>query len=75
MLDHQLPYLPGFGDFWSQLDDVFAWLDGSRPLPQLTEIHPTEEVTDWRPARHMTSWRQRSPIELIRFAGGWSPRR
>ena len=69
MLGHQLPHLSSFGDFWSQLDDVFAWLDGSRPLSQLTEIRPTEPVTDWRPARHMTSWRQRSPIELIRFAG------
>lgn len=69
MLGHQLPHLPSFDDFWSQLDDVFAWLDGSRPLPQLTEIPPTESVTDWRPARHMTSWTQGSPIELIRFAG------
>ena len=49
--------------------DEIAWLDGSRPLPQLTEIPPAEPVTVWRPARHMTSWQQRSPIELIRFAG------
>lgn len=69
MLGHQLPHLPSFDDFWSQLDNMFAWLDGSRHLPQLTEISPTEAVTDWRPARHMTSWQQRSPIELIRFAG------
>ena len=41
MLGHQLPSLPSFDDFWSQLDDVFAWLDGSQPLPQLTEIQPT----------------------------------
>ena len=40
-----------------------------RPLPQLPEIQPTEPLTDWRPARHMTTWQQRSPIELIRFAG------
>ena len=69
MLGHQLPHLPSFDDFWSQLDDVFAWLDGNRPVPQLTEIWPTEPVTGWRPARHMTSWQQGSPIELIRFAG------
>ncbi len=69
MLGHQLPHLPSFDDFWSQLDDVFAWLDGDRPVPQLTEIRPTEPVTGWRPARHMTSWQQGSPIELIRFAG------
>ena len=69
MLGHQLPALPSFDDFWSQLDDVFAWLDGSRPLPQLTEIQPTEPVTSWRPVRHMTSWPQGAPMELIRFAG------
>lgn len=69
MLGHQLPHLPRFDDFWDQLDDVFAWLDGLRPLPKLTEIRPTEPVTNWRPARHMTSWQQGSPIELIRFAG------
>lgn len=69
MLGHQLPHLPSFDAFWSQLDDIFAWLDGSWPLPHLPEIQPTEPVTDWRPARHMTSWQQRSPIELIRFAG------
>ena len=69
MLGHQLPFLPPFEDFWSQLDNVFAWLSGSRPLPQLTELSPTESVTDWRPARHMTTWRNGSPMELIRFAG------
>ena len=69
MLGHQLPHLPSFDDFWSRLDDLFAWLAGTRPLPQLAEIRPTEQVTDWRPARHMTSWKQGSPIELIRFAG------
>lgn len=69
MLGHQLPFLPSFDDFWSQLDDVFSWLEGSRPLPQLAEIQPTESVTEWRPARHMTSWQEGSAIELIRFAG------
>ncbi len=42
------PHLPSFDAFWSRLDDIFAWLDGSRPLPQLPEIQPTEPVTDWR---------------------------
>ncbi len=69
MLGHQLPFLPKFEDFWSQLDDFFAWFDGRLPVVPLAEIQPTENVTDWRPARHMTSWRETSQIELIRFAG------
>ncbi len=69
MLGHQLPFLPQFEDFWSQLDDVFTWLEGALPAAPLAEIQSREPVTDWRPARHMTSWRETFPIELIRFAG------
>jgi predicted nucleotidyltransferase component of viral defense system len=41
MLRHQLPELPPFESFWSELDDVFAWLDRGmarpivRPAPAL----------------------------------------
>ena len=69
MLGHQLPFLPPFEDFWSQLDSVFAWLSGSRPVPELAEFPSIAPVSDWRPARHMTTWQAGSPIELIRFAG------
>ncbi len=69
MLGHQLPFLPPFEAFWSQLEDVFAWLSGTRPVPQLPELSPTEPVTDWRPARHMTTWHTEAPMERIRFAG------
>lgn len=69
MLSHQLPFLPSFETFWSQLADVFAWLSENRPVPRPPELPPTEPVTDWRPARHMTTWYTGSPIELIRFAG------
>lgn len=69
MLGHQLPFLPRFEDFWSQLENVFAWLTGVQPVAVLPELAPTEPVTDWRPARHMTTWRTGSPMELIRFAG------
>lgn len=69
MLRHQLPFLPPFEDFWSHLDNVFAWLSGCQPVPQLTDFPAREPVTDWRPARHMTTWGEKSPIELIRFAG------
>ncbi|WP_419864174.1 nucleotidyl transferase AbiEii/AbiGii toxin family protein [Candidatus Poriferisodalis sp.] len=69
MLGHQLPFLPPFDDFWSQLDEVFGWLSGSTPVPIL-EPYPVGDATpDWRPSRHMTTWQSGSPIELIRFAG------
>lgn len=69
MLGHQLPFLPPFDDFWSQLDEVFGWLSGSRPVPIL-EPYPVGDATpDWRPSRHMTTWQSGSPIELVRFAG------
>ena len=69
MLRHQLPFLPPFHDFWSQLGDVFAWLGDSRPVPVPEAFPGIETASDWRPARHMTTWRTGSPIELIRFAG------
>lgn len=69
MLGHQLPFLPPFEGFWSQLEGVFAWLGETRPVAQLPELSPTEPVADWRPARHITTWRTGSPMELIRFAG------
>jgi hypothetical protein len=32
MLGHQLPRpLPPFADFWAALEEVFGWLDGTRP--------------------------------------------
>ena len=56
MLGHQLPFLPPFDDFWSQLGDVFGWLSGSRPVPVLESVPVTEAAPDWQPARHMTTW-------------------
>lgn len=69
MLGHQLPFLPPFDDFWSQLDEVFGWLGGSRPIPMLGPYPVGDATPDWRPSRHMTTWGSGSPIELIRFAG------
>lgn len=68
MLGHQLPYLPPFATFWSELDELFDWLDGKVLLP-LAAIPMTEDFEDWRPARYMTTWNTGAPIELIRFAG------
>ncbi len=68
MLGHQLMFLPKFEDFWSQLHDVFAWLQGAPSVDLLAEIQPAEVVTDWRPARHITSWREAPTLELNRLA-------
>lgn len=69
MLDHQLPSLPPFDEFWLQLEDVFEWLSGRQPVPMLEAYPGTESTPDWRPAHHMTTWQTGAPIELIRFAG------
>lgn len=68
MLAHQLPFLPPFDGFWSELTSVFQWLEGHVAVHALPEI-PATGVTDWTPARYMTTWRTGAPLELIRFAG------
>ena len=71
MLEHQLPSLPAVAQFWSSLDDVFAWIDGHLALPTLARAQLTTQPTDetWRAPPVMVSWREGSPLELIRFAG------
>lgn len=69
MLGHQLPFLPPFDGFWSELDEVFAWLSGRTPAPVLEPVPVGSDIASWRPARHMTTWRSGAPLELIRFAG------
>jgi predicted nucleotidyltransferase component of viral defense system len=69
MLGHQLPFLPQFDGFWSELDEVFAWLGGRSRAPFLEPFPVSRDVTPWLPARHMTTWRSGAPLEVIRFAG------
>jgi predicted nucleotidyltransferase component of viral defense system len=70
MLGHQLPQpLPPFADFWSALDDVFRWLDGTLkagtlPRASLGDLDPT-----WQIPQAITSWRRNVPLELLRYAG------
>ena len=52
MLGHQLPFLPPFEEFWSQLESVFSWLGGARPVAQLPELSPTEPVADCGRSSH-----------------------
>jgi hypothetical protein len=70
MLGHQLPQpLPPFADFWSALDDVFRWLDGTLkvgalPRASLGALDPT-----WQIPQAITSWQRGVPLELLRYAG------
>ena len=69
MLEHQLPSLPPFAQFWSTLDELFAWLTGEVPVPTLPRAQSGGLDTDWTAPATMTSWRTGSPLELVRFAG------
>lgn len=70
MLGHQLPQpLPPFAGFWSALDDVFRWLDGTLkagtlPRASFGDLDPT-----WQIPQAITSWRRNVPLELLRYAG------
>jgi len=70
MLGHQLPRpLPPFSDFWATLDDVFGWLDGTRPTARLARAESANVDPDWSAPAAITSWRRGVPLELIRYAG------
>ncbi len=74
MLAHQLPVLPSFESFWSELPDVFAWLYETKPRVQLSAAPAAtrESIdTNWRPPAMATSWRSlgvSAPLEIVRFA-------
>lgn len=74
MLGHQLPELPSFESFWSELPEVFAWLFEARPRIELPAITvPAAGAIDesWRPPAMGTSWRSfgiLAPLEVVRFA-------
>src|SRR5262249_47387901 len=38
MLGHQLPALPPLADFWSELPNLFDWLNGSKLPPELQAV-------------------------------------
>lgn len=70
MLGHQLPRpLPPFADFWATLDDVFGWLDGTRPTTLLPRAQFANIDPNWSAPAAITSWRRGVPLELIRYAG------
>jgi predicted nucleotidyltransferase component of viral defense system len=70
MLGHQLPNpLPPFADFWSTLEDVFAWLAGTSSGPSLQRAAIGDLDPTWVPPKEITSWRMGVPLELLRYAG------
>lgn len=68
MLAHQLPHLPGVGEYWAAVPSMFEWLEGA-PQPVLPRAGTGPSLdAGWRPPRSMASWGGR-PLDRIRYAG------
>ena len=74
MLAHQLPVLPSFESFWSELPEVFSWLYEEKLRVTLSAVpSAARDHIDalWRPPAMASSWRSMgvsAPLEIIRFA-------
>jgi hypothetical protein len=71
MLAHQLPVLPPFEDFWTELPNLFAWLSGAakeRPLAPVAAGKEDVPYTEWAPPPTVNAWNLRVPLEVVRFA-------
>jgi predicted nucleotidyltransferase component of viral defense system len=72
MLGHQLPALPPFRQFLSELLDFFTWLNGAKaraalPTIQVSAVPALDET--WRPPAMVQAWHQPgTSLEVIRFA-------
>ena len=69
MLAHQLPELPPFEEFWSELPNLFNWLNGGdqpAALPSITS--DGSEEPGWSPPSVSWAWGQGVPFETVRFA-------
>jgi len=70
MLAHQLPALPPFAQFWSELPEVFAWIETATEAPVLAAVGTgADVVTAWRAPAMATAWGYSTPLEGVRFAG------
>lgn len=70
MLSHQLPSLPPFELFWSELRNVFMWLEEKVEPKVLVRVSAgADEDTQWAPSSYAQRWDFRVPLEVIRFAG------
>ena len=75
MLAHQLPACPPFAQFWSELAQVFDWLQERGAVPPAPTIAGAIGVVaagvdaSWRAPAMVQRWGYRVPMEAIRFAG------
>ena len=69
MLNHQLPALPPFEEFWNELPKLFDWLE-EKYVPEKLKAVPVEkdEEISWRPPPVAQRWGMGLPLESIRFA-------
>jgi len=70
MLRHQLPALPPFDQFWSELPAVFEWLYGTAEKIERSAIPTAGAGIDdsWRPPVMAQTWSSSVPLEIVRFA-------
>ena len=69
MLAHQLPALPPFEEFWSELPNLFDWLNGRAQPADLPSITSDGwEEPGWSPPSVSWTWGQGVPFETVRFA-------
>lgn len=69
MLEHQLPSLPSFEQFWNELPEVFEWLVREKPKAPLQPYKVKEDIDlTWRPPAMAQAWGMPASIEIIRFA-------
>ena len=69
MLEHQLPALPPFDDFWQELPGLFAWLEGAMAPEELASVPRADaDDTEWTPPPTLWVWGKGIPLETVRFA-------
>jgi predicted nucleotidyltransferase component of viral defense system len=69
MLGHQLPVLPPFDNFWSELPHLFGWLEGKLAPEELPVISlAANEEAGWTPPLTIWVWGHGVPFEPVRFA-------
>ncbi len=70
MLAHQLPALPPFAQFWSELPQLFVWIASEEKVPALAAVGTGADVdTTWHAPAMATAWRYSTSLEAVRFAG------
>ena len=68
MLTHQLRALPDFAQFWNEVPNIFAWLDGAE-FPEDSELLPLGEGNElWTPQQTFWTRGIGSRLEPVRYA-------